>query len=91
MVEKELKEEILNLKFQEGRTVRSLSEEYNIPYHTISGWCTKYKKEAAENKEKAKQLAKIEEWSALKKEVEELRKENDFLKKAAAFFAKNQN
>ena len=48
----------------------------------------KYRQSAQEDAERARQLEEMEELRRLQKEVEELRKENDFLKKAAAFFAK---
>lgn len=89
MVDKELKEEILRLRFEQGRTVKSLSEEYGIAYNTITKWCKKYRKEAEANREKANVLASMEENLRLKRENEELKKEVDFLKKAAAFFAKD--
>lgn len=89
MVDKELREEILRLKFEEGRTVKSLSEEYGISYNAISGWCKQFKAKAAKDADKADKLAKMEELAKLKRENEELKKEVDFLKKAAAFFAKD--
>ena len=85
-VDPELKERIIKLKIQEGRTLVSL--EFGISKNTISGWVKKYRVEAKVNAAKAKELADMEELARLKKEVEELKKENDFLKKAAAFFAK---
>lgn len=88
MVEKELKKEILRQRFEQGRTLKSLAEEYGLSYNTVAGWCSKYKKEAATNKEKAEKLALMEDRLKLQKENEELKKEVDFLKKAAAFFAK---
>ena len=89
MVDKELKEQILRLRFEEGRTVKSLAEEYGISRNTLENWCTKFRKAAESDKEKAKVLATMEENLKLKRENEELKKEVDFLKKAAAFFAKD--
>jgi transposase len=43
---------------------------------------------AKANEEKAKQLADLEKLRKLEQKVAELEKENDFLKQAAAFFAK---
>lgn len=87
-VDPELKERIIKLKIQEGRTLVSLEDEFGISRSTISGWIKRYRAEAKANAIKAKELADMEELARLKKEVEELKKENDFLKKAAAFFAK---
>ncbi len=88
MYDKELKEQILRLKYEQGRTIKSLSDEFGISVNAISHWCVAYRKAAASNAEKAAALKSMEELAKLKKENEELKKENDFLKKAAAFFAK---
>lgn len=87
-VEPELKERIIKLYIQDGRTYQSLSDEYGFSRQMISRWVKKYREGASANAEQAKHLADMEELRGLQKEVEELRKENDFLKKAAAFFAK---
>lgn len=86
--EPELKERIIRLYIQEGRTYQSLSDEYNISRGVISRWVKKYRENAASNAKQAKHLADMERLRKLQNEIEELRKENDFLKKAAAFFAK---
>ena len=57
--EPELKQKVLRLYLEEGRTKKSLTEEYNLGQGTLTYWLQQYRK-----------------------------KENDFLKKAAAFFAK---
>lgn len=64
--EPELKQKVLRLYLEEGRTKKSLTEEYNLGQGTLTYWLQQYRKE-----------------------IEELKKENDFLKKAAAFFAKD--
>lgn len=87
-VEPELKERIIKLYIKDGRTYQSLADEYGFSREVITRWVKKYRENAAADTEKAKQLANMEELRSLQKEVEELRKENDFLKKAAAFFAK---
>ena len=88
MIDKELKEHILRLHFEQGRKLCSLAEEFGVNPTTLSKWVKAYRKEAAENEEKAAALAMMEETARLRKENEELKKENDFLKKAAAFSAK---
>ena len=84
----ELKDKIIKLRIQDGRTLTSLEDEFGIPHATISSWVKKYRLQAAQNEAQAKQLADMEELRRLQIENEELKKENDFLKKAAAFFAK---
>lgn len=87
-VDPDLKQKIVKLCIQDGRTFRSLSDEYGFPRETISRWVKAYRENAEANAQQAKQLADMELLRNIQKEVEELRKENDFLKKAAAFFAK---
>jgi len=84
----ELKQHIINLYIQQGRTFQSLSDEFGYSRSVISRWVKAYRISAQRDIEKAKQLSDMEELKALRKQVAELEKENDFLKKAAAFFAK---
>lgn len=87
-VEPEVKEKIIKLHLQNGRTYKSLSDEFGFSRYVISDWVMKYRKDAEANEKQAKQLADMEELRHLQAENEELKKEIDFLKKAAAFFAK---
>lgn len=90
MYDQKLLEHILKLHFEQGRTLKSLSEEYGISKSTLTKAKKRYLQQAESNKEKALNLAAMEENRKLREENEELKKEIDFLKKAAAFFAKNQ-
>lgn len=87
-VEPELKQRIIKLHIQDGRTYQSLTDEYGFSRRVIGRWVKTYRENAAADSKQAKQLADMEALRRLQKEVEELQKENDFLKKAAAFFAK---
>ena len=87
-IDPELKQHIINQRIMEGRTFQSLESEYGIPRRVISKWVTQYRELAKSDEEKAKALATMEENRLLKEKLAELEKENDFLKKAAAFFAK---
>ena len=75
--------QIVKLHLEQGRTYKSLEDEFGVHRNTISRAVCLFRKEAEADVQKAKALADIEELHRLKKEVEELRKENDFLKKAA--------
>lgn len=86
--EPELKQRIIKLHIQDGRTYQSLTDEYGFSSRVIGRWVKQYREDASADSKQAKQLADMETLRSLQKEVEELRKENDFLKKAAAFFAK---
>jgi transposase len=82
------RQEVLRKHFEEGRTVKSLCDEYFIAHSTIEKWITDYRKECQKKPELKVQSDMYEENRKLRQELEELKKENAFLKKAAAFFAK---
>ena len=85
--EKGFKEKIAILHM-EGRTITSLSAEYGISTSAISNWTKTYRKECQENEEGSTKLELYEKVKKLQRDKAELEKENEFLKKAAAFFAK---
>ena len=66
--DEELKKHIIRLHLEEGRTIKSLTEEYKMGKGTIRYWLHHRSKECQTNIR--------------------IKNENDFLKKAAAFFAK---
>ncbi|HIU28969.1 MAG TPA: transposase [Candidatus Egerieisoma faecipullorum] len=74
----EFKKKIVRLHEEERRTYKSIPAEYGVSRASISKWCSQLREEYDYMKGMRK----------LRKETEELRKENFFLKKAAAFFAK---
>ena len=86
--EPELKEKVIRLHLEEGRSIRSLTEEYHIGKGTLNYWLKARSKEGQENQAIQKENDSYEEIRRLHKKLEEARKENAFLKKAAAFFAK---
>jgi transposase len=66
----------------------SLSEEYGVSKASISNWVNQLREECQTNNEAKEDYDYMKENLRLRKELAELQKENDFLKKAAAFFAK---
>jgi len=87
-IDPQVQEQIIRLYFVEGRTYQSLSDEFGLTPCVVKRVVTTYKKSAKENTTRAKEIADMEELNRLRQENEELKKEVDFLKKAAAFFAK---
>ena len=83
-----LRKKILRLHLEEGRTIRSLTAEYSLGKSTISNWLKKHREECETNPEIQSETDSMLEVQKLKKRIDELEKENRFLKKAAAFFAK---
>lgn len=80
-VEPEIQEQIIKLHIAEGRTYKSLCDEFGLSYAVVKRIVTNYREHAKASEIRAKQLADMEELNRLKTEVAELRKENDFLKK----------
>ena len=87
-VEPEIQAKIIKLHLVERRTYTSLADEFGLTRHVVTRIVDNYRKTASANEAREKELADLEELRRLKAEVAELKKENDFLKKAAAFFAK---
>ena len=84
----EFKEKLVRMHLEEGRTVKSLNQEYNIGTGTLNNWIKLYREECKTNPIKQEQKDYFKESNTLRKQIEELEKENRVLKKAAAFFAK---
>ena len=76
---------IVRLHLEDGRTIRSLAAEYSISKASISNWVSRFRKECQNNEEAKADYDYMKENLNLKKQLAELQKENDFLKKAAAF------
>ena len=87
-VDPEIEEQIIKLHMIERRTMRSLAAEFGYSENVVRRIIDNYQKRAEKDEQQAQQLAALEEMRRLKAENEELKKEVDFLKKAAAFFAK---
>ncbi len=86
--EPEFKRKIVRLHLEDGRTIRALAAEFDVSKASISNWINQYREECQTNEEAQADYDSMKENLELKKQLRELQKENDFLKKAAAFFAK---
>ena len=88
----EFKKKMIRLHLEDGRTIKSIVSEFGVSKTTISKWCSEFAKEcqtkADANPNSPNEAELMKENLRLRKELEEARKENLFLKKAAAFFAK---
>jgi len=83
----EFKREAVELTRMEGVTISQLARDLGIRANMLGRW----RREASANAEKAFQgqgKARDEEMAQLKRELVQVKKERDFLKEAAAFFAK---
>ena len=86
--EPEFKKKIVRLHLEEGRSLKSLAAEYGVSHASISNWTSQFRNDCQTTEEANADYDYMNEHLALKKQLAELQKENDFLKKAAAFFAK---
>ena len=88
----DVKHEVVRLRLAEGRTYQSITDEWGVSRKTISAWCTQFSEEcqskAQTNPEYVNEAESMGEILKLRKENDELKKEVLFLKKAAAFFAR---
>lgn len=86
--EPEFQEKIVRLHLEEGGSLKGLAKEYGVSKASISNWTKQFREECQTNDEAQADYDYMKENQKLKKQLAELQKENDFLKKAAAFFAK---
>lgn len=91
--DQEYKNYVAKLVVEEGRVIRELAYELEIPYGTLSRWVSAYKK----NKQAGKVPEKLITPSELEKlkrqhekDMDGLREENQILKKAMHIFTKSQ-
>lgn len=86
----EFRTEAVDYVLSTGKSVASVSAELGIREKTLYKW-VKTRKDALD-KESGKTVidAQSPELREAQKRIRELEMENEFLKKAAAFFAKNQ-
>lgn len=87
----EFKKKIIRLRLEEGRTIHSITTEYGISKESIRRWCNEFQKECQAQSLPASSVNEadiMKENLRLRKELAEKEKEILFLKKAAAFFAK---
>ena len=86
--EPEFKKKIVQLVLEQGRTISSVNKEFNLGEGTVRSWIRQFDEECEINPDSQNMKDIYEENRKLRKELEELKKENLFLKKAAAFFAR---
>lgn len=84
----EFKAGAVRLVLDEGRTVGSVARDLDLTPSALSTWVQRARADRTKGKSGGLTSAEREELSRLRKENRELRLERDILKKAAAFFAK---
>ncbi len=88
----EFRKKIIRLHLEAGRTYKSITAEYGVSKASISKWCAEFNEEcqvkASNDSSKQDEAKLMKENLRLRRDLEETRKEILFLKKAAAFFAR---
>lgn len=79
---------MVRLVLEEGRTIAGVNKEYNLGEGTVRSRIRQFEEECEKNLEIKETKDIYEENRRLRKKLEEAEKEVRFLKKAAAFFAK---
>lgn len=84
----EYREEAVKLVIESQRPIAEVARELGVNEGTLGNWVNKYRRENPVSEELSlPDRAKLRE---LERENRDLRLQNEFLKKAAAYFAKEQ-
>ncbi len=86
----EFKTEAVRLVREAGKPVAQVARELGIPANLLYRWRGEEHRAVSLGTSRAALKADAEELSRLKRENETLRKERDFLKSAAAYFARER-
>lgn len=84
---KEFKREAVGLVKSGGKPTSQVAQDLGINVNVLSRWCREMEKEGA-TAFRGQGNPRDEELAALKRELVQVKKERDFLKEAAAFFAR---
>ena len=82
------KSEAVRLTRESGRPVAQVARELGISDNVLYRWRTEERQAESQGRTRPVVRAGQDELTRLKRENETLRKERDFLKRAAAFFAR---
>jgi transposase-like protein len=83
----EFKDEAVKMVIETSRPIAEVARELDVVEGTLGNWCRLYR-EAHAGEEPALNITERAKLRELEKEVRDLRLQNEFLKKAAAYFAK---
>lgn len=85
----EFREQTAKLVVDSGQPIARVARDHKISETTVGNWVRKYREEHPEE-EKPLELSERARLAELERENRELAMENAFLKKAAAYFAREQ-
>lgn len=79
--EPEFKKKIVRLHLEEGKSLKGLAAEYGVSKASISIWTKQFREECQTSEEAKADYDYMKENLQLKRQLAELQKENEFLKK----------
>ena len=85
---KAFKEEIVALVIDGRRTVPEVCEQHKLHTSSVYAWVRQAKIDAGDDAPSSTTTSEKEELARLRSEVRELKRENDFLRDAASYFAR---
>ncbi len=84
----EFKEEAVKMVIETSRPIAQVAKELGVIEQTLGNWVSAYRREHADD-EPALTVPERARLREAERQLRELKIENDFLKKAAAYFAKD--
>ena len=87
----EFKAGAVRLVLEEGKTIPQVARDLDLTESSVRTWVERARADQGKGKPGVLTTAEKEELATLRKEVRQLRLERDILKKAAAFFAKENS
>jgi transposase-like protein len=89
--EPDFKAEAVRLVLEEGRTINAVAKSLDIYPSSLSDWVRQAEIDRGKGPPGALKSEELDELRRLRKENRELKMEREILKKAAAFFAKENS
>ena len=86
----ELGAQVVREIVEKDRTIASVSASYDLPAQTVGNWVGRYRRDHSTAQDEEGFSRESAEIRRLSVELRNARMENEFLKKAAAYFAREQ-
>lgn len=91
-IDDKLKQHLIKLVVIDGKKQIEVSREMDVPVSTLRRWVSDHRKELEAERNGVEYVTpaeRLKQQRALEKEIQELKEENEILKKAMHIFSKN--